>query len=53
MTFLSGLIVGALIGGVIAIFVYRKNKRVISKYADQVDNLVKELDSKKKPLNRF
>lgn len=44
INFIGGLVVG----GIIAIFVYRNNQKQISKYADQVDNLVMQLKEAKK-----
>jgi len=32
-------IIGFAVGGVVAIFVYRNNKKKISKYADKIDEL--------------
>jgi biopolymer transport protein ExbB/TolQ len=40
MTFIAGLC----IGGIAAIFVYRNNVKKISKYADKIDQLYKEID---------
>jgi len=40
MDFFYGLLIGAAIGGVVAIFVYRNNKKTIGKLADKVDELV-------------
>lgn len=39
-------LLGLAIGGVAAIFVYRNNKAVISKYADEVDSLYEKLNNK-------
>lgn len=41
--FSTEFIAGLLIGGVIAIFVYRNNKAKMSKYADKIDELWDEL----------
>ena len=41
MDFIYGLLTGLVIGGVVAIFVYRNNKKAISKYADKADEVVK------------
>ena len=48
MDFIYGVLIGALIGGIVAIFVYRNNKKIISKYADKVDELVDKLEKKDK-----
>ena len=48
MSFIYGLILGGLIGGVAAIFIYRNNQKKISKYADKIDYLVEELERKDK-----
>lgn len=40
MEFIYGLLAGAAIGGVVAIFVYRNNKKTIGKIADKIDKLV-------------
>jgi hypothetical protein len=40
INFIEGLLLGLAIGGVVAIFVYRNNKKKIDKVADKVDNIV-------------
>lgn len=43
-TWLGGLIIGLLIGGVGMIFVYRNNKALLSKYADKVDEAYDKIE---------
>lgn len=43
---ISGFIAGLVVGGVIAIFVYRNNQALISNYADKIDELYKELEKR-------
>ena len=42
-----GFILGLLVGGIAAIFVYRNNQAKISKYADKIDELYDKLNEKK------
>ena len=46
MEFIYGLVTGLVIGGVVMIFVYRNNKKAISKYADKADEVVKVIKKK-------
>lgn len=41
-----GFITGLVVGGIVAIFIYRNNKRVIGGLADKVDSLVEQLKDK-------
>lgn len=46
-------ILGLVIGGVIAIFVYRNNKSKIGKLADKADNLYDDLTKSKQKVNNL
>lgn len=39
MNFLTGLLIGAVVGAVAGIFIYRNNTKAISKVADKVDTV--------------
>ena len=46
MDFIYGLLVGLVVGGIVTLFVYRNNKKAISKYADKADEVVKVIKKK-------
>lgn len=47
-TMLLGILIGAVIGGVVAIFVYRNNQALLGRYADELDDVYRQLNEERR-----